>query len=77
MYERAGAIDHQIDSPSIMDSGPYKFYMKWFYALERAVCRALPGLLAFQFVVLGVPRVLPSPEVAGSGSRKLVEKQLA
>jgi SAM-dependent methyltransferase len=73
VYETAGAIDHQIDSPSIMDSGPYKFYMKWFYPLERAVCRAWPGLLAFQFVVLSVPRVLPSAEVAGSDSRRLRE----
>ena len=75
IYETAGAVDHQIDSPSIMDSGPYKFYMKWFYPLERAFCRPWPGLLAFQFVVLTVPRVLPSPAAAGSGSRRLAESE--
>ena len=67
----------QIDSPSIMDSGPYKFYMKWFYPLEHAVCRAWPGLLAFQFVVLSVPRALPSSKPSGAGSRKEMEKQIA
>jgi len=46
----------QPDSSSIMDSGPYRFYMQWLYPIERAFCRAWPGLLAFQFVVLGQPR---------------------
>ena len=73
-YGKAGAIDYQTDSPSIMDSAPYQLYMNRFYPLERAVCRAWPGLLAFQFVVLTVPRVLPSPEVASS---RITEKQLA
>jgi SAM-dependent methyltransferase len=77
MYRTAGAIDRQIDSPSIMDSGPYKFYMKWFYPLEHAVCRAWPGLLAFQFVVLSVPRALPCSKPSDAGSRKEMEKQIA
>jgi len=77
IYERAGAIDRQIDSPSIMESGPYKFYMKWFYPLERAVCRLWPGLLAFQFIILAVPRVLPLADVTDSRSRRLLEKQSA
>lgn len=42
----------QPDSSSIMDSGPYRFYMKWFYPLERALCGLWPALLAFQFVIL-------------------------
>ena len=52
-----------------MDSGPYKFYMKWFYPVERAVCRMWPGLLAFQFVVLTVPRALPSSNDASTRIR--------
>ena len=50
-----GGGGSQPDSSSIMDSGPYRFYMKWFYPIERAICRAWPGLLAFQFVVLADP----------------------
>jgi methionine biosynthesis protein MetW len=49
------------DSSSIMDSGPYRFYMRWFYPVERFVCQLWPGLLAFQFVVLGEPFVRPGP----------------
>ncbi len=45
----------QPDSSSIMDSGPYRLYMKWFYPIERAICALWPSLLAFQFVVLGAP----------------------
>lgn len=52
----------QPDSSSIMDSGPYCFYMKWLYPIERAICRMWPGLLAFQFVILGEP-VAPAREV--------------
>lgn len=43
------------DSSSIMDSGPYRFYMKWLYPIESAVCQAWPGLLAFTFMALGEP----------------------
>jgi methionine biosynthesis protein MetW len=49
--------DGQSDSSSIMDSGPYRFYMRWLYAVERAVCRLWPGLLAFQFVILAEPAI--------------------
>jgi hypothetical protein len=38
-----------------MDSGPYRFYMKWLYPIESAVCQAWPGLLAFTFMALGEP----------------------
>jgi SAM-dependent methyltransferase len=48
----------QPDSSSIMESGPYRFYMKWFYPIERTICRGWPALLAFQFVVLGQPAVV-------------------
>jgi SAM-dependent methyltransferase len=50
-----GGNTSQADSSSIMDSGPYRLYMKWFYPIERAICGAWPSLLAFQFVVLGEP----------------------
>ena len=55
------------DSSSIMDSAPYRFYLKWFYPIERAICALWPGLLAFQYVVLAEAvdsRVAPIP--AGS-----------
>lgn len=47
----------QSDSSSIMDSRPYRFYMKWLYPIERVICGVWPSLLAFQFVVLGQPIV--------------------
>jgi len=43
------------DSSSIMESRPYRFYVKWFYPIESALCRAWPGFLAFTFMVLGEP----------------------
>jgi 2-polyprenyl-3-methyl-5-hydroxy-6-metoxy-1,4-benzoquinol methylase len=43
------------DSSSIMESGPYGFYMKWCWPVESAVCRAWPGLLAFTFMALAEP----------------------
>ncbi|MDP8982369.1 MAG: class I SAM-dependent methyltransferase [Acidobacteriota bacterium] len=57
VYGQAGAVDGQTDSSSIMDSGPYQFYLKWFYPIERAICGAWPSLLAFQFVILADPAV--------------------
>jgi len=55
VYGRAGRVDGQTDSSSIMDSGPYRFYLKWFYPIERAISSICPGLLAFQFVILAEP----------------------
>ena len=54
------------DSSSIMESDPYRFYMKWFYPIERAICRTWPSLLAFQFVVLAepVPHAVGNPSSA-------------
>jgi len=43
------------DSSSIMDSGPYRFYVKWLYPIESAMSRAWPSLLAFTFMALGEP----------------------
>jgi 2-polyprenyl-3-methyl-5-hydroxy-6-metoxy-1,4-benzoquinol methylase len=52
LYAKAGAIDQQPDSPSIMNSEPYRQYMRWLYPAERLLCRMWPTLLAFQFIVL-------------------------
>jgi len=53
VYGKSG----ESDSSSIMDSRPYRFYLKWFYPLERAICSVWPSLLAFQFVVLAEPEI--------------------
>lgn len=55
VYGSAGRVDGQADSSSIMESAPYRFYLKWFYPVERAICALWPGLLAFQFVILAEP----------------------
>jgi len=73
LYGKAGATDAP-DSSSIMESGPYRFYMKWFYPIERALCGAWPGLLAFQFVILAEPR-LPTRQTVHS--EKVLERQSA
>lgn len=46
------------DSSSIMDSTPYRWYMRWLYPLERSICGLWPGFLAFQFVILARPTSL-------------------
>jgi SAM-dependent methyltransferase len=63
LYGRAGAADGQTDSSSIMESGPYQLYLKWFYPLERTLCRIWPGLLAFQFVILAAPKTAISHQL--------------
>lgn len=55
VYGSVGLSDGREDSSSIMESGPYQFYLKWFYPIERAICGLWPGLLAFQFVILAEP----------------------
>jgi methionine biosynthesis protein MetW len=57
VYGNVGLSDGQQDSSSIMESGPYRLYLKWFYPMERAICGLWPGLLAFQFVILAEPVV--------------------
>lgn len=44
------------DSASIMESAPYRAYLKWLYPLERLLCGIRPQLLAFQFVLLAQPK---------------------
>lgn len=56
-YRSAGRLDGSSDSASIMESGPYRFYMKWLYPLEKLLCNLAPGLLAFQFVTMGKPGI--------------------
>ena len=38
------------DPAAILDSKPYKLYLKTAYPIERVVARAWPGLLAFQMI---------------------------
>jgi len=40
----------QGDPAAILDSKPYKLYLKTAYPIERVVARAWPGLLAFQMI---------------------------
>ncbi|MDP8980171.1 MAG: class I SAM-dependent methyltransferase [Acidobacteriota bacterium] len=55
LYERAGAVDGSPNSSSIMESGPYRFYTKWLYPIEAALCRLWPGMFTFQIVCLCEP----------------------
>jgi SAM-dependent methyltransferase len=76
VYGRSTGSEEQGDSSSIMDSGPYRLYMKWFYPIERAICGWWPGLLAFQFVILGQPEMLgPTESAEDTQASELVEKQ--
>lgn len=55
IYGKTSETAQQVDSSSIMDSAPYRSYMRWLYPLERWICGLWPGLLAFQFVILARP----------------------
>lgn len=39
-----------VDSGALLELGPYKFYLKTVYPLERAIASLWPGLLAFQMI---------------------------
>lgn len=72
IYGGRGATQGSGDSSSIMESAPYRFYMKWLYPVERAICSAWPGLLAFQFVILAEPTGVALPSsVASPGVSEL------
>jgi hypothetical protein len=58
LYGQGSEAAQQSDSSSIMDSAPYRAYMRWLYPLERWICGLWPGLLAFQFVILARPASL-------------------
>jgi methionine biosynthesis protein MetW len=80
VYGRAGLTDGREDSASIMESGPYRFYLQWFYPVERAISRLWPGLLAFQFVILAEPQISISHQLRAlqtgiSVPEELLEKQ--
>jgi len=62
VYRGQGTASAEGDSSSIMDSAPYRSYMRWLYPIERAICSAWPGLLAFQFVTLSEPLEQPVAE---------------
>jgi 2-polyprenyl-3-methyl-5-hydroxy-6-metoxy-1,4-benzoquinol methylase len=55
VYGKGSGTGQQGDSSSIMESAPYRWYMRWLYPVERWICGLCPGLLAFQFVILGRP----------------------
>jgi SAM-dependent methyltransferase len=59
-YGQGSAKARPTDPSLIMDSAPYRFYLRWLYPLEHAICRLWPGLLAFQLVALAQP-VSPEP----------------
>jgi 2-polyprenyl-3-methyl-5-hydroxy-6-metoxy-1,4-benzoquinol methylase len=40
----------QADRGSILNSRPYRVYLRFVYPLEHAVCALAPGLLAFQYI---------------------------
>jgi methionine biosynthesis protein MetW len=80
VYGRAGLTDGQQDSASIMESGLYQFYLKWFYPIERAISNLWPALLAFQFVILAEPQISISHQLHALQSgisvpEDLLEKQ--
>jgi len=43
------------DPSAILESKPYRMYLKTAYPIERAVARAWPGLLAFQMIFEAQP----------------------
>ncbi|MEA2237928.1 MAG: hypothetical protein QOC81_2652 [Thermoanaerobaculia bacterium] len=49
-----GAQSH--DPSSLLESKPYKLYLKSIYPMERAVARIWPGALAFQMIFEGKRR---------------------
>jgi SAM-dependent methyltransferase len=55
VYGKGSETAQQGDSSSIMDSAPYRSYMRLLYPVERWICGLWPGLLAFQFVILARP----------------------
>lgn len=80
VYGRAGLTDGREDSASIMESGPYQFYLKWFYPIERAISSLWPALLAFQFVILAEPPISISHQLRAlqngiSVPQEFLEKQ--
>lgn len=80
VYGRAGLTDGQQDSASIMESGPYQLYLRWFYPIERAICSLWPALFAFQFVILAEPenslsQQLHALQVGIGVPEKFLEKQ--
>ena len=49
------------DRRAIIDSGPYRIYLRWVYPLEQRLSALLPGLLAFQYIAVAVPVSVPRP----------------
>lgn len=74
VFKRAGALDGKSDSSSIMDSAPYRFYMKWLWPIERAICTLWPGMLAFSLVVLAEPTIARRPVATRADTSEQLEK---
>lgn len=60
LYGHGSQPAGESDSSSIMDSAPYRFYMRWLYPVELAICRLWPGMFAFQLVTLVQPKAKPA-----------------
>lgn len=56
--------DSRDKSPSkpeaLMESGYYKFYLKYIYPIESFITRCYKNLLAFQFIIIAKPKTEPS-----------------
>ncbi len=61
-YGHGSEAAGESDSSSIMESAPYRFYMRWLYPVELAICRFWPGMFAFQLVTLAQPKAKPASQ---------------
>jgi SAM-dependent methyltransferase len=50
-YFTRGKDPTKLDKMAIVKSPSYKFYMRYIYPVEYAVCRVFPGLLGFKYIV--------------------------
>jgi SAM-dependent methyltransferase len=62
---KAQCITPGILWPFVPDSATYRFYMRWLYPVELAVCRLWPGMFAFQLVALVHPNSKPASQDPG------------
>lgn len=44
----------EVGAQSISESAAYRRYLRWIYPVERRIARLIPGLLAFQIVIVAV-----------------------
>jgi hypothetical protein len=48
-----GSSAESHDPSALLESKPYKLYLRTIYPIERAVARVWPGALAFQMIFEG------------------------